>query len=85
MKLLINDIHHYKASSSAHFNILLFVIWIDLSHQYVFNAYLFYLNKATLEHIATKYEFSETGIGVLVALGISIPELTTNLLSCFSF
>jgi Ca2+/Na+ antiporter len=40
---------------------------------------------AALENISTKYKFSETGTGVLVALGISIPELTTNLLSCSSF
>jgi Ca2+/Na+ antiporter len=38
-----------------------------------------------LENISTKYSFSETSTGVLVALGISIPELTTNLLSCASF
>lgn len=40
---------------------------------------------AVLENISGKYHFSETGTGVLVALGISIPELTTNLLSCATF
>jgi hypothetical protein len=38
-----------------------------------------------LERLSSKYHFSETGTGILVAIGISIPELTTNLLSSFSF
>lgn len=38
-----------------------------------------------MENISQKYKFTETGTGVLVALGISIPELTTNLLSCATF
>lgn len=38
-----------------------------------------------LEQISKKFRFSETGTGILVALGISIPELTTNLISAFSF
>jgi len=38
-----------------------------------------------LEKLSEKYDFSETATGILVAVGISIPELTTNLLSSFSF
>ena len=38
----------------------------------------------TLDKVSKKYSFSETGTEILVAFGISIPELTTNLLSCTS-
>jgi len=38
---------------------------------------------ACLERISEKWDLSETGTGILMALGMSVPELTTNLLSSF--
>lgn len=36
-----------------------------------------------MDKICIKYNFSEGLAGMLVAFGMSIPEMTTNVLSCF--
>lgn len=38
---------------------------------------------ACLEKLSSKFDLSETATGILVAIGISIPEMTTNILSVF--
>ena len=42
------------------------------------------INKACLENLSFKFQLSQTSTGILVALGITLPELTTNTLSVFS-
>ncbi|CAD8102975.1 unnamed protein product [Paramecium primaurelia] len=60
--------------------ILSAIFFYVLSGQtYLSNEYLM----PCLESLSTKWHLSETGTGILMALGMSIPELTTNILSCF--
>lgn len=60
---------------------MIIVFYILSGQTYLVNTFLM----PCLERLSEKYNFSETATGILVALGISIPELTTNLLSSFSF
>ena len=36
-----------------------------------------------MEKISKKFDLKETSTGILLAIGCSVPEMTTNILSCF--
>jgi Ca2+/Na+ antiporter len=65
---------------------LVFFFYILIGLTYMINGFLmrfYYLKKACLEKISKKFNLKETSTGVLLAIGCSVPEMTTNILSCF--
>jgi Ca2+/Na+ antiporter len=64
---------------------LFFYVLIGLTH--LINEYMMrnHLSSslACLENLSHEFNLSQSSTGILVAVGISIPELTTNILSVF--